>query len=135
MREVTKLTVCGLTYRVVFATADEVHHLEESEGFASLSTNTIYVREGMPKSRTRDALVHEIMHAFLEATGLGSFLKDNFRGSEEAFSNFEETLIRLTVPALIRLIEDNGAALMCVPKPLAKASASSVGAGKKAKKR
>lgn len=120
MREASTLTVCGLTYRVVYATPDEVHHLEDSEGYASLHTNTIYVREGMPKSRTRDALVHEIMHAFLEGGGVGSFLKDNFKGDADAFEKFEETLIRLVVPSLIRLVEDNGGALMTVPKPLTK---------------
>jgi hypothetical protein len=116
MVEAKSLTICGLTYRVVFARADEVHHLEDSDGFASFSTNTIYVRAGMPESRMRDALIHEVMHAFLESSGVGSFMKDSFRGDDAAFERFEETFIRLVVPSVIRLIEDNGPSLMRVPK-------------------
>lgn len=117
MREARKLTICGLTYRVVFATAEEVHHLEDSDGFVSMVTNTIYVKAGMPESRMRDALIHEVMHAFLESSGVGSFMKDNFRGDDEAFLRFEETFIRLTVPSIIRLVDDNGPSLLRVPKP------------------
>ncbi len=116
MREAKRLTICGLTYRVVFATVDEVHHLEDSDGLTSLGTNTIYVRAGMPESRMRDALLHEVLHAFLESSGVGSFLKDNFRGEVDAFERFEETLIRLVVPSIIRLVDDNGANLLRVPK-------------------
>lgn len=116
MREARKLTICGLTYRVVFATAEEVHHLEDSDGFVSMGTNTIFVKAGMPESRMRDALLHEVMHAFLESSGVGSFMRDNFRGDSDSFERFEETFIRLVVPSIIRLVDDNGPSLMRVPK-------------------
>lgn len=134
MREVRKLTICGLTYRVVYATADEVHHLEDTDGYCSMATNTIYVRSGMPKTRTRDALVHELMHAFFEASGVGSFMKDNFRGDEEAFDKFEETFIRLTVPSLLRLVDDNGDALVNVPEAVVKTPAPERARAKRAGK-
>jgi hypothetical protein len=105
----SSLTICGLEYRVVVAGVDEVPELAGKEGLTSCVTNTIYLRAGMPVSRTRDALVHEVMHAFLEASGIGSFLSDRVRGD---YDKFEETLIRLIVPALLRLVDDNGEGLV-----------------------
>lgn len=118
------LKICGLEYRVVYATSDEVPELAGNEGHTSCSTNTIAIRSNLPPSRKRDTLVHEVMHAFLEASGVGSFLADRVRGD---YDRIEETLIRLVTPAIIRLIEDNGAALIDVPmaKPLAKTAGKS----------
>jgi hypothetical protein len=112
------LKICGLEYRVVFASVEEVPELAGKEGFVSLATNTIYVLRGMPASRTRDALAHEVGHAFFEATGIGSFIADRVRGD---YDRFEETLIRLLVQQMLRLLEDNGSALLEIPKGVTKA--------------
>jgi hypothetical protein len=117
------LKICGLEYRVVYASAEEVPELVNGEGYTSCSTNTIYIKLNLPASRARDVLLHEVLHAFFEASGIGSFLNDRVRGD---YDKFEETLIRLVVQPVLRLVEDNGRALIDVPsskaKPLAKTS-------------
>lgn len=107
------LKICGLEYKVVFATSEEVPELLGKEGFTSCTTNTIYVHAHLPQSRMRDTLVHEVLHAFLEASGIGSFLSDRVRGDYE---KTEETLVRLMVPSLLRLVDENGSALIDVPR-------------------
>lgn len=115
VREIRKLSICGLEYRVVFATAEEVPALDGNEGYTSCETNTIYLANNVPQTRIRDALVHEICHAFLEASGVGSMLETSLR-DKSVYDDFEETLIRVTVPQLLRLIEENGKALIEVPR-------------------
>lgn len=112
MSDVT-LKICGLEYRVVYATTEEVPELAGREGWTVPSANTIYIRSNLPPSRLRDTLVHEVLHAFFEASGVGSFISDRVRGD---YDKFEETLIRLIVQPLLRLVEENGRALISVPK-------------------
>lgn len=114
LRASRSLSICGLEYRVVFTTPDEVAELAENDGLCRRSTNTIYIRKGMPASRTRDTLIHEVMHAFLEASGLGHYLEQHLK-DPDTYDKFEETLIRLMVPSLLRLVEDNGQTLLDVP--------------------
>lgn len=130
----SNLKICGLEYRVVFASVEEVPDLAGKEGFCSLATNTIYIQRGMPASRMRDTLAHEIGHAFFEATGIGSFLSNRVRGD---YDRFEETLIRLLVQQMLRLVEDNGPSLLAIPKAKSKSivRATYSGRAKKAGKR
>lgn len=107
MHEGRGLKLCGQEYRVVYATGDEVPQLVDNEGWCDTARNIIYVRAGMPASRTRDVLVHEAMHALLESSGLGYFLRTSLGQSEAEFEEFEETFIRLVVPTVIRLVDDN----------------------------
>lgn len=126
------LKICGLEYRVVYASSDEVPELAGKEGLTVCSTNTIYVRANLPACRARDALVHEVMHAFFEASGIGSFLSDRVRGD---YDKFEETFIRLIVQPVLRLVEENGRSLIEVPTaPLAKTSGKGKHRGKRAKR-
>ncbi len=110
-----RLSICGLEYKVVYASSDEVPELIEAEGYTSLSANTIYVRGNLPPCRKRDTLLHEVLHAFLEASGLGTFLEAGFKGDAKEYEKFEETLIRLVVPSILRLVAENGAALIKSP--------------------
>lgn len=106
VREARKLLICGLEYRLLFATPEEVPQLRENDGWTDFATNAIYIRKGLPRTRTIDVFVHEWKHAFFEASGIGNLLEDHFKG--ESFERFEETLIRLEVPWLVRLFADHG---------------------------
>lgn len=125
LREVRRLSICGLEYRVVFASAVEVPALADNEGWTSTETNTIYLDASVPRTRLRDALVHEVLHAVLEASGLGSLLATALKQSSQAYEDFEETLVRLAVPHVLRLIEENGKALIEPPRVLARTQARS----------
>lgn len=133
MVEARTLTIGGLEYRVILAGAHEVPELAANEGYTVPEKNVIYIRANVSPSRARDTLVHEVGHAFLEATGLGHFLQDNFRGDD--FDKFEETFIRLAVPHVLRLVDDNGGALVAAPKPgLAKIPTVARGKAKRGRK-
>lgn len=140
LRASRSLSICGLEYRVVFATSEEVPALEANEGYTSCETNTIYLASNIPRSRMRDALVHEVCHAFLEASGVGSFLQTSLK-DKAAYDDFEETLIRVLVPHVLRLVLENGKALIEVPRAqrgatraTAKAKAKHRSKAKKAKR-
>lgn len=140
LRASRSLSICGLEYRVVFATSEEVPALESNEGYTSCETNTIYLASNIPRSRMRDALVHEVCHAFLEASGLGSFLQTSLK-DKAAYDDFEETLIRVAVPHVLRLVLENGKALIEVPRAqrgatraISKAKAKPRSKAKKAKR-
>lgn len=125
------LKICGLEYRVVFASTEEVPELAGKEGWTVPSTNTIYIRSNLPFSRARDTMLHEVLHAFFEASGVGSFLNDRVRGD---YDKFEETLIRLLVQPILRLVEENGRALIAVPKAQkAVVKTTFIGRGKRVK--
>jgi hypothetical protein len=105
MREVGELNVCGLVYRVYVASGDESSELSEGDdGACVCAQGKILVRSSISPSRKRDTLVHEIAHAFLEASGLREFLKTRVKGD---YDSFEEALIRLFVPAFVRFLDDN----------------------------
>lgn len=110
-----RLSICGLEYKVVYASSDDVPELIENDGHTSCSTNTIYIRTNLTVSRKRDTLLHEILHAFLEASGIDHFLGHALKGEAKEYERFEETLIRLVVPSILRLVEENGGALLDVP--------------------
>lgn len=126
-----ELVICGLVYTVVFAHPDNVPDLRGNEGCCISGANTIFIREGMPPSRTRDAILHEVTHAFLEASGIRHLLLGVYNGT--AFDDFEETLIRILVPSVLRLIDDNGRGLVASPKAKRKAPAKAKEKGRKAR--
>lgn len=109
-----KLKICGLEYDVIFATAAEDPRLVDNEGFTDASACKIYVRSTLSPSRMRDTLLHEIVHAFVEASGLCGFLQASVRGN---YDRFEEALVRLVTPSLLRFVDDNGtSALLSRPR-------------------
>lgn len=121
------LKICGLEYRVVYATADQVPELAGKEGYTDFVSNTIYIRSNLTPCRSRDVRMHEVAHSFLEASGIGSFLSDRVRGD---YDKFEETLIRLVVQPILRLVDENGAALVHVPPTKKRPLAKTAGAGR-----
>jgi len=110
-----RLSICGLEYKVVYASSDDVPELIENDGHTSCATNTIYIRANLAPCRKRDTLLHEILHAFLEASGIDHFLGTTFKGDPKEYERFEETLIRLVVPSILRLVEENRGALLDIP--------------------
>jgi hypothetical protein len=115
MKEVGELSVCGLVYRVAVASVDETSDLSaDDDGACVYSSGRIFIRASLSPSRKRDALVHEIAHAFIEASGLQAFLKSWV--GEEKYDAFEESFIRLLTPAFLRFVDDNARELVRLVK-------------------
>lgn len=105
MRSVGELSVCGLVYQVYVASADETEHLADGDdGVCIAQQGVILIRASITPSRKRDALVHELAHAFLEASGLRQLLKMHVRGD---LDELEEAIIRTFVPSFMRFLDDN----------------------------
>jgi len=117
MHKIGELDIAGIDYRVFIATSDEAPGLADSYGYTSTQTQRIYLKEGISFSQMRDTLFHEIVHAFLECSGIGAYLASQVKGE---WDDVEETLIRLLVPAGLRMLDDNNGELAkllcCQPK-------------------
>jgi len=110
VKSVGELNVCGLVYRVFVASVDESSDLSaEEDGVCVASSGQILVRASLSPSRKRDTLVHEIAHAFLEASGIREFMRTRVKGDYDAF---EEAFIRLLVPSFLRFVDDNAKELV-----------------------
>lgn len=57
----------------------------------------IFIRSGQSKTKERDAINHEAMHALLLYSGAGEFLRGELRTTSRA-SAVEETFIRIVTP-------------------------------------
>jgi len=107
MKQFASFPIGGQTWTAWYVTKAEMATLDpetELEGLCDFKSCRMYVRKFRNKDRRRDALIHEVCHAFLEATGVGNFLEDSYSGPD--FGKFEEGLIRLVVPHLATLIGD-----------------------------
>jgi hypothetical protein len=110
MHEAGLIVICGQPVRVVVATEEEVSDLQNQFGACDFEAGVIYVAQGASPASLRDTLVHEVVHYFLHATGIGTFLT-SFLAPGVDGEKFEETLVRLVTPHVITLVSQNGPAL------------------------
>lgn len=116
MIAVGQIQICGFLYSVVEVDASDGILSEGEEGSTRAFELTIYILAGLPWARRRDTILHEVAHAFLEASGILGFLTSHTKKSAEA-DKFEENLIRLGTPWLLQLIDTSGPALMRLLTP------------------
>lgn len=102
MRQLPSVHVCGMSFVVWLATPEERPALADNDGECDFFTDTIWIREGLSRARTRDVLAHEILHALFEGSGVGFYLTALSKNK-----NAEETIIRMTTPHLLALIDEN----------------------------
>jgi len=96
---VSKVEMKKLAKSLGYADDDADH-----EGLTNYEMQQVYLRRMKNKSRMRDTFLHEICHAFLDATGVGHQLKEGFKGKD--YDAWEETLIRVFVPHLATFIDE-----------------------------
>jgi len=99
------LRICGLDVRVCVTGEREFPALKGKYGLACFDEATIYLHEDNPPALMRTTLVHEVLHFFLEASGLGALLGANLAKGTDADA-FEELAIRLATPHVLGLLED-----------------------------
>lgn len=70
------ISILGAEWKIIFRKISEDKNLEDAEGYASMSSNTIVVRsenleeiENFERYQKR-VLRHELIHAFLQESGL-----------------------------------------------------------------
>lgn len=104
MHRIGELDIVGIEYAVVIATSDEAPGLSDCYGYTSTRDQKIYLKEGISLCQMRDTLLHEIVHAYFECSGVGAYLASVVKGE---WDEVEETLIRLLVPSSLRMLDDN----------------------------
>lgn len=107
MKQYASFKIGGQDWTAFLVSKAEMKKLdgdETDEGLTTPETQRIYIRRIKNKSRLRDTFLHEICHAFLEATGMQHQLQVGYKG--ENFEEWEETLIRTFVPHLATFIDD-----------------------------
>ena len=95
------IDVNGLAYQVVLCDKD-APILEGGEGMTDYTEGVIWLQATENKSRLRDTLVHEILHACFEASGASYLLASHLRKRARAEpGEVEEQLIRTIAPAIV----------------------------------
>jgi Zn-dependent peptidase ImmA (M78 family) len=107
MQVLKTLVICGQEIRVIVASPKEVPALSDKYGLSDFDAGAIYLHEENTPSRMRSVLVHEVLHVFLEASGLGQFFAGHLAKGKD-FDALEETAIRLATPHVVALLSDNG---------------------------
>lgn len=96
----------GIVWHVYRADPAHVPALHDGdrvlEGVTDTSTAEIHVREGLSPSLERDAIAHELLHAFLYATGLAHVIEARIGAG---YADFEEVLVRVATPHLVGFFE------------------------------
>jgi hypothetical protein len=104
--------ICGQRWEIHLATAHRIKALRTEEGHCKYGENRIFLREGLLRSnptRFRDALLHELAHAWFESSGVGPLIHSNLRDGVD-WRALEEDLIRVAVPHVLVLVDDLTAA-------------------------
>lgn len=97
---IRKLNIYGLHYTVI------VDPDLELEGSCETSTLEIRIKEYAYR-RMLDTLVHEIVHAMLDASGMGWAMRQRLRMSLKQWQAFEEDfIVRPLTPVLLTTLEN-----------------------------
>lgn len=110
MKLLKKIVICGQRYSIFSVKKGEVKGMGRAEGMTIVSKNVIYIKERLLKNPDRfmDTLIHEILHALFDASGLGFWLKEKYQFTEEGWFKFQEKVIRFQTPALLSTLASLG---------------------------
>lgn len=108
--------ICGQQYQVLIGNKDNCPDLSHDpvtgatdEACTAWETSTISVREDLGDGRKEDCLIHEVLvHAVIEASGMGRILADKHKLSSEQWEALEEDLALLWSPAVLATLKANG---------------------------
>lgn len=103
------VTICNVRVPIIRATADQVPELVEDgrllDGFFCFERAVIVIRAGQAPSLERDAICHEVSHAFLYLSGLAHVLRGQVKTE---YTDFEEQLVRIATPHIVALLLSEG---------------------------
>lgn len=92
--------VCGQEYEIV------VDPNLKIDGECSFSENIIRIKPGMAFWRSMDTILHELLHAIFDASGLGWTMRQRLKMSKAEWHKFEEDfIIRPMTPALLSTLK------------------------------
>lgn len=111
MRVAKRIRVADLEYEVrVVRRRDRLPRGmgEFDDGLTDFRRGKIYVRDWGSPSRVVGSLVHEMVHAALDASGADQFLDGYAVSNKRDPSEVEEDFVRMISPALITALRSSG---------------------------
>jgi hypothetical protein len=108
MRVLRRVEVCGLDFKVM-AADDTFEPMSGASGLCDAGQAEIYIRKGDAPTVQIDTLFHELMHACIDATGLGVRIEAASEAlGDESGAFLEELIVGTLSPALKAAIKSAG---------------------------
>ncbi len=95
------IDVCGQRFAI------EIYSSLEIEGECDYANGVLRLRRQAP-DRMADTLLHEVLHAIFDASGMGWLLRGRFQLSKARYDALEENMIRMLCPALHSTLRNAG---------------------------
>jgi Zn-dependent peptidase ImmA (M78 family) len=102
VKKILTLDILGFEYKVYSASTKEVPGFDDTdEGYTQADTCTIFINKDVQPCRFRDVLIHEVLHAVFDASGICHLIQVYLPNNSEGNHLMEELMIRALTPALI----------------------------------
>ncbi len=100
MKHLGNVLICGAAYPVLEGNSGECEEMDGANGVCLTGARQIWLKEGMPTSKTADILVHEILHAIHDGAGMLYMTAAALGLNEDdpRLVAWEEVLVRLLTP-------------------------------------
>lgn len=98
----SKIRVCGIWYEIVSMSEEDEPQLEGAEGLCDHKNCRIVLKTGIDQNRVKDTLVHEILHALINESGVRNELETL---AHKDAGEVEERIVRMLTPHLCDLLE------------------------------
>lgn len=106
MKKIGEVEICGMRYDIK-TDAHPVVGDDECYGYLDVDTHSIVIQEDLTPDRFENTLVHEVMHACFDASGLGAALTAVLkRGAKR--EDVEEQIVRGLTSTLIGSLRSIG---------------------------
>lgn len=106
MKKIGEVEICGMRYDIRTDTKLNVENAE-CYGYLDVDTHSIVIQEGLTPDRFENTLVHEIMHACFDASGLGTALSGALKRGTK-LDDVEEQIVRGLTSTLIGSLRSIG---------------------------
>lgn len=106
MKKWKNVNICGIKYTLYFSNSEETPELKNNDACTISGIAHIYIQEDLPKERLNDILLHEVLHAILEDSGLLYWLQHATGKKGKKLFQFEEQLIRSLTPHLMTTLQE-----------------------------
>ena len=101
MKKICSVDVCGYKYTVFSADPSRVLGMSETdEGYCRTEDCKIFLNKDLHHSRVPEVLLHELIHAIFDASGICYLFQLYLPDQHEAQGIMEEMMIRVLTPAL-----------------------------------
>lgn len=100
--------ISGTTWRVFLVDVTQIPEMQDLEGWTKPWDTSIYLDRSLPPDKLHETLVHELLHAIHETSGINQAILDVLNLDHKTGDRFEELITRLLSPVLIDTLRRNG---------------------------